>query len=677
MKFILSPTISLMNCLSYPWKMLLISMIFIVPLLITAVLAFESMSQSISLAKQEKLGIEYIQPLRQVMQFFPQHRGMTNGYLNGAENFKAKILDKRRQIQVAIKAVDAIDLRLGQILKTSEKWKNIKYDWESLQRVAFDLSAEESFDRHTNLINKVLKFLAYVSEQSKLILDPEINNAYLIDALVRTLPMTIENSGQARGLGAGIVANGTIRRSESLNLNMLINRINTNLDDAVTGIQVVFKNELTFKHALKHDMDKAIEAVHKFVKTSNNAVINSDEIRIDSREYFNLGTEAIKATYVLYDHILALMDSRQDAVIAEKIQHMYVSAAIIIIALLLAAYLFSGFYYSVLNTVNVLRNATKQLADGDLTSRANCHTRDELGQVGEDFNNMAEKFSVTISQVADSSTEMTNYATQLAVLSEQTRNNVDQQKNETEQVATAMNQMSATVEEVARHANSTAQETDKANTEVENGNLIVIQSINKIESLSAEIESAASVIEKLEQDSENIGTVLDVIRGIAEQTNLLALNAAIEAARAGEQGRGFAVVADEVRCLAQRTQESTQEIQQMIETLQSGAKNAVLAMTNGKEQARNSVEQSALSGTSLEEIGRMVTSVNDMSAQIASAAEEQSSVAIEVNRNIHNISNISQESSEAARQTAEQGENLAQLSFQLQTLVSHFKVKTA
>ncbi len=674
MKFILSPTILLMNRLSYPWKMLLISLVFVGPLLITAVLAFESMSQSVNLAKQEKLGIEYIQPLRQVMQFFPQHRGMTNGYLNGAEDFKSKILDKRRQIHLAIKAVDNVDQRLGQTLKTSEKWTSIKADWKSLESVAFDLTAEDSFGRHTALIKKVLKFLTYVSEQSKLILDPKINNAYLIDALVRTLPIAIESSGQARGLGAGIVAKGTIRRLESLNLNMLVTKISTNLDDAVTGIRGVFKNEPTFKHALKQDMDNTIHAVHKFVKLSNDAVINSDKIGIDSKEYFTLGTEAIKATYVLYDNILALMDSHQDAVIAEKTQYMYVSAAVIIVALLLAAYLFSGFYYSVLNTVNTLRTATKQLADGDLSSRATCHTRDELGRVGEDFNNMAEHFSATISQVAESSTEMTDYATQLAALSKQTRKNVDQQKNETEQVATAMNQMSATVEEVARHASSTAQETHKANIEVKNGTLIVNQSISKIESLSSEIEAAASVIQKLEQDSENIGTVLDVIRGIAEQTNLLALNAAIEAARAGEQGRGFAVVADEVRSLAQRTQESTQEIQQMIETLQNGVKNAVLAMNIGKEQARKSVEQSALSGTSLEEIGRMVTSVNEMSTQIASAAEEQSSVAIEVNRNIHNISNISQESSEAARQTAEQGENLAQLSVQLQTLVSHFKV---
>jgi methyl-accepting chemotaxis protein len=227
---------------------------------------------------------------------------------------------------------------------------------------------------------------------------------------------------------------------------------------------------------------------------------------------------------------------------------------------------------------------------------------------------------------------------------------------------------------VARNASSAADEAHTADLEAQQGKQVVSETTQAISSLANEVDNASTVIQKLESDSESISSILDVIRGIAEQTNLLALNAAIEAARAGEQGRGFAVVADEVRSLANRTQESTQEIQKMIEKLQSGASDAVEVMVKGRDWANTSVEKAEQAASALERITKAVDVINSMNTQIATAAEEQSAVAQEIDRNVTNIHQVSNQTADGATQTAGASDELARLATDLQQLVSHFKL---
>ncbi|MBK5971100.1 MULTISPECIES: methyl-accepting chemotaxis protein [Thiorhodovibrio] len=312
--------------------------------------------------------------------------------------------------------------------------------------------------------------------------------------------------------------------------------------------------------------------------------------------------------------------------------------------------------------------------DGDLTQRLNTEGRNELADLGRAFNAFLDKIQTLVREIAGASAQLASAAEELSMTSSDTSQHVSRQQHEIDQVATAINQMTATVEEVARHAAEAARATQETDQETHAGTEVVGRTIEAIEAVAREVESAGEIISRLSADSVEIGAVLDVIRGIAEQTNLLALNAAIEAARAGEQGRGFAVVADEVRTLASRTQVSTQDIQDKIERVQTGSNNAVSAMEQGRAKASEAVDQAKQGGESLQTINRAVSSITDMNHQIASAAEEQTAVAEEINRNIHVISEAVDQTTSGAAQISTASEELAQLAARLQSLVGQFRV---
>ncbi|MCG5514445.1 methyl-accepting chemotaxis protein [Ectothiorhodospira shaposhnikovii] len=329
--------------------------------------------------------------------------------------------------------------------------------------------------------------------------------------------------------------------------------------------------------------------------------------------------------------------------------------------------------------VTPLRTTTAHLqsiaeGDGDLTRRLPVQGRDEVADLSRAFNGFADRVHGLVKQVVGASAQLAVAAEELSATSGEMRQQVRRQQSEVEQVATAMNEMAATVQEVARNATEAASTTRSTDDQSREGTREVERTIDTIRALARQVEESAEVIGTVSADSDEIGKVLDVIRGIAEQTNLLALNAAIEAARAGEQGRGFAVVADEVRTLASRTQSSTNEVQEMIERLQSGAAKAVKSMGEGRTKAHAGVEQAARTGESLLVINRSIGTINDMNAQIASAAEEQSAVAEEVNRNVININEGVEQTAAGADQITAASEELARLAADLQDRVGRFKV---
>ena len=312
--------------------------------------------------------------------------------------------------------------------------------------------------------------------------------------------------------------------------------------------------------------------------------------------------------------------------------------------------------------------------DGDLTARLKVQGNDEIAQLTQYFNGFVERIHNVIIQASRASEAVSAAAEELSSITNESSATISQQTKETDQVATAIHEMSTTVHEVAQNAGRAASAASNADQEAIQGKQQVDITIKAIHDLTGQVKSSAEVIQTLRSDSENIGSVLDVIRNVAEQTNLLALNAAIEAARAGEHGRGFAVVADEVRTLAQRTQESTDEIQVIIEQLQNAALKAVSVMDESLKFTEATEATAAEAGESLDRIFAAVESIRDQNDMIASAAEEQSLVAEEINRNVVNIVNLSQTTSESTEQINHASEELAQQADGLHGLVRQFRI---
>ena len=346
--------------------------------------------------------------------------------------------------------------------------------------------------------------------------------------------------------------------------------------------------------------------------------------------------------------------------------------AAILIGLSVAFFITRGILTPLQATNNILKDIAE--GEGDLTIRVPVDTNDEVGELGTSFNAFVEKLQSIIGEISDASSQMASASKEMTEIVEQTSTGIGKQKQETSMVATAITEMTTTVLEVANNAEGASSAAGKANNEAKEGRQIVHGTVEAITDLATSIENSASVMEELKKNSADIGTVLDVIKSIAEQTNLLALNAAIEAARAGEQGRGFAVVADEVRTLAQRTQQSTTEIESLIDNLQNGAEQAVKVMTKSREQTDLSVEKAQHAGQSLSSITQSVETILQMNTQIATASEEQSAVSEEIQRNVANIQSIAEETSAGAEQTNNASAELARLGGQLSTLVGQFKI---
>ena len=371
------------------------------------------------------------------------------------------------------------------------------------------------------------------------------------------------------------------------------------------------------------------------------------------------------------DELYKIQEERRDSESASANSIQLISTLLVLLFGILAAVVITR---QITRPLRETLDVVERIAGGDLSQNLRVTRRDDLGVLQQGIARMGTTLRELIGGIRDGVTQIASAAEELSAVTEQTSAGVNSQKIETDQVATAMHEMTATVQEVARNAEDASQAAATADTEAREGDQVVNQAIDQIERLAVEVGRSTEAMAVLQQESDKIGSVMDVIKAVAEQTNLLALNAAIEAARAGEAGRGFAVVADEVRGLAQRTQKSTEEIQTLVAALQSGTQHVASVMNSSRSLTDSSVTLTRQAGTSLQGITRTVSNIQSMNQQIAAAAEQQSAVAEEISRSIINVRDVSEQTAAASDETAKSSVELARLGNQLQMMVSHFKI---
>ncbi|USD67648.1 methyl-accepting chemotaxis protein [Vibrio sp. SCSIO 43136] len=672
---LLEPLSNLLSFISFRMKFLLVGSLLVIPLVILSFAYKAELDTSVEFTKHERYGVEYLPTMKVLFVNMAAHRGLSQGVLAGNESLRSKVSTAASTVDNALEEMAKINQGFGELFNLGSELTAIKQAWQPLKTID-NYTRQESFAQHSALIKTVQDTLVAIADQSNLTLDPELPSYYMMATLTDYLPKTAESIGKLRGKGTGALSSGVITEAQRMELSVLNDVIQLNLEKYSYALKVLYQHA---PHLKQNDQVlHQVEAVLKNFNQTTQAQLLAGKLgTIQPVDYFAQGTSAIDSLLNAYDILVPALDSHLQARQSAAETKATLLTIVLLAAIVISTLLFIAMYYSIDSAITTLTQSAKQLAEGDLTVRCEVRGKDEITRIFHAINMISENFSELVTRIRGASGQLDEYCQTLVNSSTQVSSAISDQDSEIDMVATSVNQVTASVQEVNSNTQNAAQAAIESRTSAEDG-LQLVQTMSKsIEQMSIDVQQADTVIKQLENDSQSINSILDVICEIADQTNLLALNAAIEAARAGEHGRGFAVVADEVRTLAQRTQNSTTEIQEMLAKVQTGSQQAAEVMVKGVQQAQITAEQSKTTAESLSAIVEKIAIINDMNSQIAAATEQQGCVVNEINQSVVNIRQTSSTSLGLTQTSDNTSREVKTLSDRVREVVSHFKLDKA
>jgi methyl-accepting chemotaxis protein len=665
-----------MNRLSFGMKFSLISVLFFLPMLVTNFyLVRDSYRQFIS----TQAALESIDLLGEAMVLRRSLEDYVDlieinamiGQSGQAGDLDSRLGKQQSQIAELLQALAPVAREAEQIEEFNAKRDELNAELEAIQR---ETSLQGKIALAEKLLGSSQVFIKLVASQAGLSQDRQSAVRQMVELVTVVTPKVSAALSEGRALGAYSLGQGFLNSSASTQFDELLLELEKLHGEYDLNLQESLNSSPEARTALASLAAESLQSLKSSAVVFEDQVVIADSLDTPWLQFYEEIGSAMGTTYALNDAVLAFLDGQLQARLLDNRSQMIFLVAALVVVFLLILYLYGGFYVSIRATLKSLGQVMNQVAAGDMTVSFKSQSQDELGELGQVFNETVVKIHQLIERVGQTVVEVERQADRVQQVSGESNHAVAGQRSQIEQVATAMNQMSATAQEVARSAAAAVDSAQSVNQETVSGRALVESQVGSIQRLAGEIDQSVAVINQLASDSASISQVLDVIKGIAEQTNLLALNAAIEAARAGEQGRGFAVVADEVRNLAKRTQQSTEEIESMISKLQGGVGAAVKAMGASHQMADTTVSESGKVQQALENILGAVGMIVDQNQQIATAAEEQTAVAQDIDQNIVEISQAGERTAEGASHTEQASRELSGLVARLKQLISAFRV---
>lgn len=667
------PAQFLLNRLRYPYKFLLITVLFLIPMVFMGYHSMQQFNNEMAVTQDEKKGLELLLAVHKLAGYVSQSRGISALILNGNSSYQNQSKATKVLVDKGFSELINLHNELEGIFNLADPLSQAETYWKTTFSDLEKLTVDENITLHNTLIDKLDQLSLMILERSKLIVEHELDLSYLIKMALLDLPGVREAIGRSRDMGAEYVA-GNFNTENHAKLTTISSNLVRFKETVEAQLASIYRENNTLEVELLTATQGMEDALKSFDKILNIDLLQEAGGTTKPDQLFQESNAALGLLNLMPDQVIPLLNKRMQKRLDSFAAKRFLVLSISISIILFTAYLFVGFYGAVMNSIRRINVQVANMASGNLTTRVDLKSSDEMTMVADGINRMADQFSHLVSGVIESASNVAHSTTRTSEAITQTLQGVQGQKEELEQVADSVHRMSSKVQAVVENATSASNATVNADNESIRGLDIVGKAVDTIRELERQVDEASSAITKLASDSENIGAVLDVIRGIAEQTNLLALNAAIEAARAGEQGRGFAVVADEVRTLASRTHQSTQEIERMISELQMGARHAVQVMENGHSQTKLGVEHTQHAGNALQAIAQAVALIKELNQQIVSATEEQRAVAVNVDQSINNISQLAIHTTNGVEQTATVSQELKQIANRLQDDVRIFRI---